>query len=347
MKKLKNIQGLRGIAVLFVIFFHLLLVEEKYDQNSLIPKFFSFGVSGVDIFFVISGFVIVAVTRGQFNIKGAPFRFIYHRISRIYPLYWIYSTIVLVLFLIKPTWVNSAQGNQVDIVSSFLLLPQNMLPLVNVGWSLIHEMYFYGFFFSLMLLIPEKMLAQVLSIWASAICIYQTTYISDNAWLKLIFHPLTLEFIGGCFIALYYYSTENHCNKNSMRLLAILGLVLLVGHYKIEQFNKEIYLYAWWWRVLTLGIPSLCIVHALVQLERNLCFFPSWLNTIGDASFSLYLSHIMVLSTLGRMWRLFPNYGIWDNLIAIPLLIAGVLSYGLISYRLLEKPIMQICRKIA
>ena len=167
MKKINNIQGLRGIAVLFVGFFHLLLIEEKYDKNTIIPKLISFGISGVDLFFVISGFVIVMVTRGQFRKADSAIKFIYHRLSRIYPIYWIYSSLVLALFLFKPSWVNSAQGNQVDIVSSFLLLPQNLLPLINVDWSLIHEMYFYCFFFLLLLAIQEKHLPLMLTLWAA------------------------------------------------------------------------------------------------------------------------------------------------------------------------------------
>jgi peptidoglycan/LPS O-acetylase OafA/YrhL len=138
---------LRGIAVLLVAFSHLLLIEKKYGGNSIIPEFVLFGASGVDLFFVISGFVMVTITREKFRKPMEALKFIYHRVIRIYPVYWIYSVLVLIVFLIQPSWVNSAQGNQVDIVSSFLLLPSNNLPLVNVGWSLVHEVYFFCFSF--------------------------------------------------------------------------------------------------------------------------------------------------------------------------------------------------------
>lgn len=347
MKKLTNIQALRGIAVLFVAFFHLMLIEQKYDQNSVMPKLMSFGISGVDLFFVISGFVIVTVSRNQFGNLGSAFKFLYHRISRIYPLYWIYSALVLALFLVKPTWINSAQGNQVDILSSFLLLPQNLLPLINVGWSLIHEMYFYGVFFLLMLAIQERLLPFALALWGTVILLYQMLYASDNAYLKLIFHPLTLEFIGGCFIAIFTHTNEKRFGRRELSLTITLGFALLIANAVIERLTDNLYLDAWWWRITTIGLPSLLIVHSLVQLERHEDLLPSWLVSIGNASYSMYLSHVLVLSALGRIWQMFSDGGVWDNLIMLPMLIASTIAFALLSYHLLEKPIMKACRRIA
>ena len=136
MNKIQNIQALRGIAVLSVVFFHLLTIEQKYGgSRTILPDLFQFGLFGVDLFFVISGFVMVTVTRGKFQIPRQALRFIYHRVARIYPTYWVYSILVLIVFLLQPSWVNNSLGNQVDILSSFLLFPSRNLPLVMVGWS--------------------------------------------------------------------------------------------------------------------------------------------------------------------------------------------------------------------
>ncbi|MGR8931485.1 MAG: acyltransferase family protein [Gammaproteobacteria bacterium] len=347
MKKISNIQGLRGIAVLLVAFFHLMLIEQKYDQNAIMPKLMSFGISGVDLFFVISGFVIVTVTRNQFRKPASAFKFLYHRVSRIYPLYWIYSALVLVLFLLKPTWVNSAQGNRVDVLSSFLLLPQNLLPLINVGWSLVHEMYFYGFYFLLMLTVREAFLPFALILWGSMVLLFQILCSPDNAYWKLVFHPLTLEFIGGCFIAIFYHANEKHLNRFGLLFGIAFGFALLAANVPIEQITERLYLDAWWWRITTLGLPSLLIVHGLVQLERHQNLLPRWLVSIGDASYSMYLSHVLILSALGRIWRPFSDVGMWDNLIALPVLITSAIAFARLSYHLLEKPIVKTCRRIA
>ena len=68
MAKLKNIQALQGIAVLCVLAFHLVPIEEKYNVGApILPSLFNYGMFGVDLFFVLSGFVMVAITRGAFK----------------------------------------------------------------------------------------------------------------------------------------------------------------------------------------------------------------------------------------------------------------------------------------
>jgi exopolysaccharide production protein ExoZ len=95
--KIQNIQALRGIAVLSVVFFHLLMIERKYGgSRTILPDLFQFGMFGVDLFFVISGFVMFTVSRGKFQIPKQTLRFIYHRMARIYPTYWVYSILVLI-----------------------------------------------------------------------------------------------------------------------------------------------------------------------------------------------------------------------------------------------------------
>jgi peptidoglycan/LPS O-acetylase OafA/YrhL len=348
MNKIINIQGLRGVAVLLVAFSHLFRIEEKYGgQNSIIPDFILFGVSGVDIFFVISGFVIVSITRGNFEKPMEALRFIYHRGVRIYPVYWFYSVLVLIVFLVRPTWINNAQDNRIDIVSSFLLIPQKLLPLVNVGWSLVHELYFYGIFFLLMLLIREKFLPLALAIWGFIVISSQFFVKPNDVYLRLALHPLTLEFIGGCFVAIVYYQgIFKHDRDTLLKVLAISFMLLIVGH-EVAQFVGEFYSSVWWWRVLTYGVPSVSIVYCLVQLETFGYFLPNWLIVLGDASYSIYLSHVLILSALGRVWHEFSSISVVDNLIAIPILIILMLYLGLLSYNLIERPLMKFFRKAA
>ena len=150
--KLRSIQALRGIAVLGVVAFHVALVEGKYSGGDrLLPDFLRFGETGVDLFFVISGFVMVTVAQGRFGGTRELPRFLWSRITRIYPTYWFYFFITLAVFLVKPEWVNASEENQAQLVTSFLLLPSEQLPLVMVGWSLIHELWFYLVFAGLLL----------------------------------------------------------------------------------------------------------------------------------------------------------------------------------------------------
>ena len=120
-----------------------------------------------------------------------------------------YSLLALAVFLVQPSWVNSTQGNQVNLLASFLLLPSDKLPLVQVGWTLIHEMYFYLAYFSIMLLLPERALASALAAWGAGVVLLNLTVSPGNPALALVSHPLTCDFLGGCLVAVMFSSPRH------------------------------------------------------------------------------------------------------------------------------------------
>lgn len=348
MKKIQNIQALRGIAVLSVVLFHLITIEKKFGgTTSIMPVFFEFGRFGVDLFFIISGFVMVSVTRGKFqNIKQS-LHFLSHRILRIYPIYWVYTFFALIVFLINPSWVNSAQGNQVDILASFLLLPSEIRPLVQVGWTLIHEMYFYVVFFLILLITPERFMPIAILFWAVCIVFFNVSLESTDPFIKLIFHPLTLEFIGGCFLAItFFYESNRIISTHSLLLITLIGLASAIyGYYFYHQMTGQFNLPGWW-RVLIFGVPAMLIVFCFINAEKNGYIINSLLVKIGDASYSIYLSHLLTLSAAGRIWSIYGSNTIYDNLLMIPVFILLTIFVGAVSYHLVEKPLLMISRRI-
>lgn len=347
MQYIQNIQALRGIAVLLVVLFHLLTIEKKYGgAETVLPSLLNFGMFGVDLFFVISGFVMVTVTRGKFqNIKQA-IRFLYHRASRIYPTYWVYSLLVLAIYLFKPTLVNSSQGNKVDILASFLLFPSEVLPLVMVGWTLIHEVYFYIVFFLVLLLIPEKHLINAMLLWVVVI-VYMNISLEMNApLLRLVSHPLTVEFVLGCFVAILFYRTNNLILNNCLLLfMAFAGFAASVYGYNLYHLSTGYLDPQGWWRILIFGVPALVIVFCLINAERNGFVIHSLIIKIGNASYSIYLSHILTLSALGRVWSMVLSDSLWDNYIMVPSLLVLAIIVGMFSYHYVEKPLLTYSRK--
>ncbi|MCK5697327.1 MAG: acyltransferase [Gammaproteobacteria bacterium] len=345
-QKIKNIQGLRAIAVLLVVVTHLLPIEEKYAQfDFILPQFLMIGASGVDLFFLISGFVMVAVTRNAFESQSAIKHFIYHRITRIYPLYWFYSILILGVYLIQPTLVNSSQGNQVNILASFLLLPQTLLPLVNVGWTLIHEIYFY-IIFALLLFLPKKTLLWSLIMWGTIVVIGHYIFAdSDNPFIHFYFHPLTLEFIAGSLIAIRYYDHTLYGNAKFFAIVAVLywlGTYFLFQHYTGEILPLD------GLRVIIFGIPAGLFLYATLLYEKNYgIIMPKWLCKIGDASYSIYLSHIIVLTIVGRAWFLFAHETYWDNILMLVIMLISVLFSGYISYYFIEHFLLNSTKKLA
>ena len=344
-KKIHNIQALRGVAVLLVVFRHLLPVETKYAQfDYVVPELFLIGASGVDLFFLISGFVMVSVTRSAFHSKGGIQKFLYHRIARIYPLYWFYTSIILCVYLVQPSFVNSSQGNQVNILASYLLLPQTLLPIVNVGWTLIHEMYFY-FTFAVLLFLPKNYLLPGLIGWGGLILIGSINLSgSDNSFFDIYFSPLTLEFIIGCMMGILYYSGSIRGNANAIALIALA--LWTVGYYLFRETSGNGAPLGWM-RVLVFGFPAALGFYAALLYEKNHgAIMPPWLCKIGDASYSIYLSHVLVLGVVGRFWSFFAFEGYWDNILMLPLMLIAVLVYGKVSYHYIEKVMLDKTRAL-
>ncbi len=338
--KFENIQALRGIAVMLVVFLHLLVVEKKYGHGLiLLPQFFNIGAAGVDIFFVISGFIMATVIQGQFQQPNAVSQFLISRFTRIYPLYWFYSLLVLFIFITHPNWVNQSEGGQVNILKSFLLIPQNHLPLLLVGWTLIHEIYFY-LIIALFLFLPEKYFSRCLYLWLGLIILINFNKPDMGATLTLITHPLTCEFIMGCYISRLIKINQP---KICWFLLTLSIILLCTGFYNYQHTYPNIDIQGWY-RVIIYGVPSMLLVYACVSLEKLSLLLPRFLQIIGDASYSIYLGHVLILSALGRIFSLFPITNVFIHLVSFSLMILMVIFCGMISYKYIEKPLIKVCR---
>jgi peptidoglycan/LPS O-acetylase OafA/YrhL len=238
--------------------------------------------------------------------------------------------------------VNSSQGNQVLIVESFLLWPQKLAPLLAVAWTLTHEMYFY-LVFTLMLWGARSHLPRYLFFWTIAVMVGNLVLPSATfPLIKIIFHPLTLEFIAGCIVAHIVFRGHTGYGRLYFYGGGILLLFSTAGCY--AYFGSV--LPGGWYRVLFFGVPCSLMVYGAVASEfKGGLSFPPWLNAIGDASYSIYLSHVLVLSFLGRVWYQFGQEGLYDNYLVFALMILLVMVYGYLSFRYIEKPIIRSFRK--
>jgi len=132
--KLSNIQSLRGLAALLVVLTHLPVMEIKHSSDQILPAFFRFGISGVDLFFVISGFIMVYVTWNAPRAPKQSLKFLFARVSRIYPIYWLIAGAVFFAWSFKPD-ITTYNPVQTNIVKSFLLWPDQTLPMLKVAWT--------------------------------------------------------------------------------------------------------------------------------------------------------------------------------------------------------------------
>lgn len=333
---LNGIQALRAVAVVFVLFSHLFRVEGKYAAETILPNATLIGVSGVDIFFVISGFIMVYVTDGKRDGLLRAIEFLYRRAVRIYPIYWVYTSLVLVLYMVAPSMVNS--GAPADILASYALWPTENPFLVAVGWTLAHEMYFY-FIFCLLFFVSDRYLSLFLAAWAVMVFLVGGLYDGDSPVLKVVLSPLTIEFIGGAMLGQLIL-----LRKPLMPMwVAILGLaaslsvLIFAGGWYLEATGITP---SGWWRVLVSGVPAVFIVFFMCSAELAGLKIPNLLTVVGDSSYSIYLSHVLVMSAMGHVWFKIHGYMDLSSVVVLPVMVVACIVYGYLSYRFIEKPII-------
>lgn len=249
------------------------------------------GAAGVDLFFVISGFVMVYGSISAYGQPGAPQDFFTRRLIRIVPLYWIATTILVAHVLLN--YPNLAAANQSvgNIIASYLFVPWpqpngQMTPIVGQGWTLDYEMFFYVLFAVSLLARP---LIGVLGL-ALALILFVLVgpYLPLPPSLLFFANPLLYEFVFGMAIAVAYHLRPRAPTAVPYCLLAI-GIVSFAG---ATLLISEGALRALFW-----GGPAALIVAGAVYSENT--FHPGplgrWLGRVlgilGDASYALYLLH--------------------------------------------------------
>jgi peptidoglycan/LPS O-acetylase OafA/YrhL len=317
-------------------------IEMKYNPEfAILPNFFEFGNSGVDIFFVISGFIMATISQKYFKDKDKFYKFIYARFSRIYPLYWFYSILIVPVLYIRPEWVNSselAQGRSVDPISTIFLFPTDTLPLIIVGWSLIHEIYFYIVFGFIILLVDKLKLIKYILMWAAMVILGNIFIKHSMPLIQLISHPLTIEFILGVLIGLYFLNYSSIRYPRTLLFISFSSFIAVFYLNEVDEIRE-------WNRILLYGIPSFFLVFSSVNAEEYGLKFNKYLAKIGDSSYSIYLAHILVLSAVVKIFNILPFNGYMFEAIMVLTMITATLVWGLISYRYIEIPLINFTRR--
>ena len=350
-----NIQFLRAVAAIMVVLFHTTthyykVGGEKFGNIFSILE--QFGYIGVDIFFVISGYIIWLTTRKISGTKGI-LDFIYNRTTRIYLAYWIFFIPVLMVYSYFGKDIT-----RMDILGSFFLTSTAIDELlIPVSWTLSYELYFYALFVFLLSL-PKKNTIYFLSILFILILMIQTwAYFYLNIYDKEIFHtastfftffmsPYTLEFIVGTFIANYL---EKNRIKN-LKIIFILGLIFFItgiiyqNNYLHDSLSLGYYIPQ---RVFFFGTMSALFLATVVEMnKRNILIFPKFSLMVGDASYSLYLSHTILLFFFKvSISTAIKDFG--SNLSLLMLLLVFLITiYSIFHYQLVEAPLMKVTRNL-
>lgn len=327
------------MAASLVLLSHLGQIEARTVTAPLLSPATEWGNMGVDLFFVISGFIMVYITRdwGRPSINRIP-EFLFARISRIYPLYWIVSAALLLVWWIRPDLVFSSSGNDPQLLNSLFLIPAYAYPLLEVGWTLVYEMIFY-LFFAVLLVLPSKARGWTLVMTALIITAgYFAGFQSGSALQFHLFSPLVLEFLAGAFTGIAFLKLKG--SKTLGMTLAGLGLIgLFIWFFLGTPFQDQAP------RVWRLTLPACAVVLGAAWLDRHEIRASRFAVTLGDWSYSLYLTHLLSLGLVSQMWGLVGWTSVWAGLFLIAALFFIIAIAGL-TYRWVEAPLIHRSKRL-
>lgn len=343
--QLDQLQVLRAYAALIVALGHVFHeLDPALGTNMFRHMWFNLG-SGVDLFFVLSGFVIVYVTRDWFG--NASFRgtFLYRRITRIAPIYWVYTSLMLAVIVFMPQ-LTSVETTPMHTLASYLFLPwpfpnSGVGPILGVGWTLLYEMMFYVCFAFVVGLRMWRAIG-ALALFFGALVVMRYAF-SPNLPVMLDYwaNPIILEFLAGAVIAGLYLQTRKRIHWGISAALVVFAFGWFVLAHQVPAFEAQ-------QRIFREGVPAAIILFALTFGTRGLPAGLSWpkpLVMLGDASYSLYLSHFFTIGLVLAVAGKFGIMGWFPSIVWIFILLAACIAAGMLSYLLIEKPVMNLARR--
>jgi exopolysaccharide production protein ExoZ len=338
----QNVQALRGVACLAVILFHLAEYEQLLGLgfNPLAPLRW-FGYAGVDLFFVISGFIIATANAKHIGQPDKVPGYLLRRFWRVVPPYslwfFLFALPIDVLYFGYSPW-EGVRGEA--WWNAVLLLPGvPAQPWIPQAWTLTYELAFYAAF-AIVLALPKRWGTGLILVWAGLLIIHRATMLPTPTLMSnLWFGPFVIEFLLGVVIA----KTSNRIGLNFANVVMAGGLIWFCVAFALTVRRDPMAMPAnQLTRVLVFGIPSATLVLFAVVRERfGWRIIHRGLLKIGDASYSLYLTHYTVL-VVG--YKITAELG-WHHsrllhLVWLATLTAAMIVVGLCYHRRVEKPLL-------
>ena len=332
-----SIQYLRAIAALMVVLFHLHPQLERMGVRAWPGEWLS---SGVDIFFVVSGFIMWWTTcTGDVS----PGDFMRRRIHRVVPVYWALSAVYVAVLLVAPRLMQSGVLELPHAVASFFFIPVlhpvtgYMMPLVTPGWTLNYEMFFYGIF-ALGLFLPRAHRLAFVSLAMVLLVLLGQLVDPQSRVADFYTSTLLLEFLFGVWLGVLF-EAGRVLPPRALPLAALVAVVALVGLQRFATSET---------RFLFMGLPAMAVVFVAVSWERwrPVRGLPVAL-LLGNASYSIYLVHQLALSATAQAWRRAFDGPPW--LVGSSFALAGVavsVGLGLACHRLVEQPLGRLTRPL-
>jgi exopolysaccharide production protein ExoZ len=332
----EGVQVLRFVAAFLVVLTHVTFyAHERLDGDFPV---WGYGTVGVDIFFCISGFVMILSADRLVNRKNGWKTFALRRLIRIVPMYWIATTIKLVTLLLASGLVLHAALDPGKTILSYLFLPSRNIdggvePLLGVGWTLIYEMFFYAIF------AIGLWLRANLYIWCGTIltlCAVGNIFRGDGWPPALVYlDPIVLYFLVGMALGGWVQTKRTGLTIAALAYIAVVWAVIGFfnaadgSRFGTGQFAREI------------GVTL--VVAAVVAIEPYVAGrAPRPLTYMGDASYTLYLFHPLMAPAVPTV---LAKLGIISGWLSVGLSVIGVVVAAALIYWKVESPITEQLRR--
>jgi peptidoglycan/LPS O-acetylase OafA/YrhL len=330
--KLGSIEAYRGIAATAVVFYHTARHFDKNYGTPTLKSVFQFGHAGVDLFFVISGFIILFVHFDDIGRPGRIWHYLGRRLTRLLPAYWV--AVALTLALAR---LGGHMPNLNEIAWAILPVPISADPVLGVAWTLQYEFTFYAAF--AVLILNRTAGLALMAVWLVAVaCLAAMEW--DPGLPPAYWGIFNIEFFAGMAVA---YRLRRGGLAGYKGILW-MGVGLFVAAALAEDLG-------WMdgytsFARLAYGLPSAMILLGGVEASRRgNAHVPGLLRTLGSASYSLYLFHFIFI---GVLWKIWLAAGLGATL--SPVIGAAVFAFvaiagGIVMSRLVEYPLMRFIRQ--
>ncbi|MFO0848825.1 MAG: acyltransferase [Gemmataceae bacterium] len=341
-RTLHNLQALRGVACLAVVAYHLAVWEREYGVRTPVFELaYWFGFAGVDLFFALSGFIITYTHADRAGHPRAVPGYLFRRAWRVYPTYWAAAGVAALSWaylLNNPLRTPGWEGRWLHWLA--LRPGEPYQQYVAPAWTLPYELMFYLGFAGLLAL-PPRAGPWLLAGWGAGVLAHAAAGRPiDNRYLSLAASPFVLEFLGGCLAAGLVgrgvrWPGRAVAVAGGGYLGAAAGVVGLAGDWGTVVTDTAT-------RVAVFGPPAVFTVYGMAVAEcRGEYQAPRWLRPVGDASYSIYLTH----GTVGRLAVVYGCYLPHTRLAHLGWLVgtlAGCLLVGFAMYWAVERPLLRL-----
>lgn len=328
MRETISIQYLRAVAATMVVVYHTLTRVLPVPTPE--PFFLGGWASGVDVFFVVSGFIMWSTTADR---QVSTRAFFEARLVRILPLYWT-ALVAYWLILAFERGIDFAPGGW-DVIRAALFVPYQdgttgfIAPYLTPGWTLTYEMVFYAVFAVALTLEHKVARLALVSIAFAAMISLRFRFGTDDPILFRLTSPLFFEFLAGMVIAEIFGRLRDDPRLPRLGTVLLGAALIFVAFVSGPDFIGSP-------RILDFGVPAALVVFGVLCFEGVLARHPiGWLKRIGDASYSLYLVHDLYLH-LVRPHLATSGLGPWTQGI---IYVAGSLTVGLLCHAWVEQPL--------